>query len=55
MCLTIGPAPKCHFVPRLPNGNLEIFTIGIPTILGAHNFVCKPPIEIRSKTKFSPH
>ncbi len=40
------PTPKCHFVPELPNGNLKIPTVGIPTTLGAHNFACKLMIEM---------
>jgi len=47
------------FCPRAPtwgilapqNGSFEIPKIGTPTILGAHNFVCKPLIEMRFKTK----
>ncbi len=35
----MGPAPKCHFVPRLPNGCPKIPKVGIPATLGAHNFV----------------
>jgi hypothetical protein len=31
--------------------SLEIPTTRIPTILGAHNFVFKPPIEMRFKVK----
>ncbi len=51
MCLATGPAPKWHFVLGLPNGNLEIPKVGTPVILGAHNFVCRPLIEMRSKEK----
>jgi hypothetical protein len=32
--------------------SLEIFEIGTPTTLEAHNFVYKPPTEVRSKAKF---
>jgi hypothetical protein len=28
----MGPTPKCHFVPRLPNGSLEIPKIGFPRL-----------------------
>jgi len=42
---------KCHFVPGLPSGSLEIPTIGSPTNLEAHNFACRPSIGMRSKTK----
>jgi hypothetical protein len=45
----MGPAPKCHFVARLPSGNPEILKIGTLTTLEAHNFMCKTPIEVRSK------
>ncbi len=51
LCLAMGPAPKCHFVAGLPSGNFEIPNIGTPTTLGAHNFVCKPLIEMKSKAK----
>jgi len=47
----MGPAFKCHFVPRLQSGNPEIPKVGIPTTLGAHNFVCKPPIEMKFEAK----
>jgi hypothetical protein len=30
----------------------DIFEIGIPTILEAHNFLFRPLIEVRSKEKF---
>jgi hypothetical protein len=32
-------------------GNVEIFEIDILTILKAHNFFCKPLIDMRSETK----
>jgi hypothetical protein len=32
-------------------GSLEIFEIGIPAILEAHNILCKPPIEARYEAK----
>jgi hypothetical protein len=47
----MGLAPKCHFVPGLPSGSLEILEIGTPALLEAYNFVCRPPNEIRSKEK----
>ncbi len=50
----MGPAPKCHFVSGLPNGNPEIRKVKTPTTLGAHNFMCKPPIEMKSKAKLYP-
>jgi hypothetical protein len=48
LCLAIGPTPKCHFVLGFPSGGPEISKIGIPTTLEAHNFVCRPLIEVRS-------
>ncbi len=47
--MAMGPASKCHFVLGLLNGNPEIPKVGTPLTLGAHNFVCKPLIEMRSK------
>jgi len=47
----MGLTPKCHFVPGLPSGNLEILEIKTLTILEAHNFVCKPLIEVKSEAK----
>jgi len=38
----------------LPNGRPEIPKIGTFATLDAHNFVCKPPIEMKSKSKLSP-
>jgi len=34
-----------------PSGNLEIPKLGTLVILEAHNFVCRPSIEVRSKAK----
>jgi hypothetical protein len=45
----MGPAPKCHFVLGLPSGIPEIPKIRTPTTLEAHNFVCRPPIEVKLK------
>jgi len=53
LCLTTGPAPKCHFVLGLSSESLEIPKVGTPVTLGAHNFVCRPSIEVRSKEKIS--
>jgi hypothetical protein len=50
LCLATGPTPKCHFVLELPNGSPKIPT-RTPATLGAHNFACKPPIDVRSKAK----
>ncbi len=49
MCMAMGLAPKCHFVPKFPSGNLKISKLGTSATLGAHNFVYTPPIEVRSK------
>ncbi len=54
LCLATGPTPKCHFVPRLSRWSLAIPKIGTFATLEAHNFVCKPPIEMKSKTKVQP-
>ncbi len=32
-------------------GSLEIPKVGTPATLGAYNFECRPPIEIRFKAK----
>jgi hypothetical protein len=45
------PTPKCHFVSELPSESLEILKFGIPTTLEAHNFICKPLIEVRYEAK----
>jgi len=42
------PASKWLFVLGLPSGSPEIAKVGTPVTLGPHNFVCKPPIEMRS-------
>jgi hypothetical protein len=52
--LATGPAPKCHFFLRLPNGSLKILKIGILATSKAHNFFCKPLIEMRSKAMLYP-
>ncbi len=54
LCLATGPAPKYHFVPRLPSGSLEILKIGILTILETHNLVFRPLIEMKFKAKLQP-
>jgi hypothetical protein len=48
-----GTTPKWHFVPGLPSGRPKIPKIGTPTTFGAHTFVCKPLIEMRSKAKLA--
>jgi len=35
-------------------GSPEIFEFGTLTTLEAHNFLCRPPIEVRSKAKLYP-
>ncbi len=46
-----GASIQMAFFPGLPSGSLEIPKVGIPATLGAHNFVYKPPIDMRSKTQ----
>ncbi len=36
------------------NESLEILEIGTPATLEAHNVLCKPSIEVRSKAKLYP-
>jgi hypothetical protein len=40
----------CPGIPKLG----EIPEIGTPVTLEAHNFLCRPLIEVRSKAKLSP-
>jgi len=53
------PGPKCHFVPRLPSGSpkpapkCQFVPIEALTTLGAHNFVCRPPIEMKFFSQFN--
>jgi hypothetical protein len=47
----MGLTPKYHFVLGLLNENLEIPKIKTPVTLKAHNFVCRPPIEVKSEGK----
>jgi hypothetical protein len=47
------PTSKWLFVLGLPSGSLEIAKVG--TFATPHNFVCRPPIEMRSKQSCSPH
>ncbi len=51
MCLVTGQHLKCHFALGFPSESLEIPKIGIFATLKAHNFVCRPLIEVRSKSK----
>jgi hypothetical protein len=45
------PASKWHLVPGLPSESLEIPKLGTPMTLGAHNFLYRTSIEMRSKAK----
>jgi hypothetical protein len=54
MCLPIRSKPKCHFVPRPSIGSPEIPTTRNLMTFGAHNFACRPPIEMRSEEKLYP-
>jgi hypothetical protein len=49
-----GSTPNCHFVLGLPSWNLEIPKVATFGTLGAHNFLCKPPIEMRFEAKLYP-
>jgi hypothetical protein len=46
--------PKCHFVLKLPSWSPEILEILTLAMLGAHNFVCRPLIEVNFKETCSP-
>ncbi len=54
LCLSMGVTSKWLFVPGLPSGSPEILTTGIPATLRTHNFMCRPPIAMRSKEKLYP-
>jgi hypothetical protein len=45
-----GMHPNVIFL-RTPKLNFKKFKIGTPCTLEAHKFLCKPPIEVRSKAK----
>ncbi len=49
--LTMGPAPKCHFVEGFQSGSLKIPKVGTLATLGAHNFAFRPLIEMKSRAK----
>jgi hypothetical protein len=55
LCLSMRPTSKWHFVLGLLNRNPEIPRVGTPMTLGAHNFVCRPWIEMRFKESCSPY
>jgi hypothetical protein len=46
-----GAAPKRQFSWDSQVKSLEIPKIKTPATLDTHNFLCRPPIELRSKTK----
>ncbi len=54
----LGEAPTfpliVYFVPGHRISTQMSFCFMIPVTLGAHNFVCKPSIEIKSKEKLQP-
>jgi hypothetical protein len=54
LCLATRPPSKWFFVPKFLSGSPEIPKVGTPTTLGAHNFVCRPPIEWSLKQSYSP-
>ncbi len=45
------PTSKWHFFLRLPSGNPEIPKVRTLVTLGPHNFVFRPPIEMKFETK----
>ncbi len=46
---------QMSFCPQTPKfGSPEISKVESPATLRAHNFVCKPPIEMRSKERLQP-
>ncbi len=52
--LSTGATSKWLFVPRVPSGSPEILTTGFLATLRAYNFLCRPPIVMRSKEKLQP-
>ncbi len=51
MCLAMGLAPKCHFCLETPKWESQNSLNWDSHNFGAHNFVCKPLIEMKSKVK----
>jgi len=49
--MATGPALNCHFVLGLPIESPKIPTIGTLATLGAHNFACRPSIEMKLEGK----
>ncbi len=52
--LSMGATSKWLFVPGLPSGSPEIPIVKTPATLKAHNFVCRPPIVMKSKANLQP-
>jgi len=50
----MGLTSKWLFVLGLPSWSPKIAKVGTPATLGPHNFVNKPPMEMKSKTKSKP-
>jgi hypothetical protein len=46
-----GAITQMSFVPKFPSWSPEIPEIGTSTTLGAHNFFCKPLIEMSFEAK----
>jgi len=46
-----NPGTQMSFISGLSSGSLKIPEVGTPTNLKAHNFVWRPPIELRFKSK----
>jgi hypothetical protein len=55
MCLAIGPAPKWHFVPRLPSGSPKIPKVEIPATLGFITLYVNLPLRWGLKKSCSFH
>ncbi len=49
------PTSKWHFVSGLPSGSPKIPKLGTPTTLRAHNFLCKPLIDMKCKASCTSH
>jgi hypothetical protein len=54
LCLFTRPTSKWHFISGLPSGSPEIAKVGTLVTLGAHNFACKPRIEMKNEAKLQP-
>ncbi len=51
LCLSARATSKWHFVLGFPSGSPEILKVGTLATLGAHNFLCKPPTDMRFRAK----